>query len=295
MLRDDHLLQAMHAAGVHRRNVVYVSVPITSGEREIALLDETGLRSSLELRTTKPDTWRERVLEPNSQDADRRATAVRSAAWVPHDFVVVDPSRITVQGWEQDDYNRFWVRLMEEHVRYLVSTPGWQFSRGARTEVGYALTFSDATLEIVDVTGTPLSPTGIRASAEEARRGLMQRGWLQEEIDAYLPPLREERPDLSPSAQSQAFGWLIAERRFQVRHYGPEQDDRHLVDGGLRPEGWWSKQFTHYLDRARAADLRDEDARLELAKFVATAVAMLESAIRVHGPVPRPGDERDRR
>jgi hypothetical protein len=74
-----------------------------------------------------------------------------------------------------------------------------------------------------------------------------------------------------------------------VRQFGSEQDDRRLIEGGLDPSGWWSTRLDTYLDRARAADLSDEPTRVELAKFVATAVALLESAIRVYGPVPRPG------
>jgi len=38
MLSDEHLLQALTAAGVQGRNVVYVSAPITSGRREMTLL-----------------------------------------------------------------------------------------------------------------------------------------------------------------------------------------------------------------------------------------------------------------
>jgi hypothetical protein len=113
-------------------------------------------------------------------------------------------------------------------------------------------------------------------------------GWSPAEVDAYLPQLALRQPVLSPSAQSQTFDWLIAERRFQVRQYGSEQDDGHLRDGGLAPSAWWSTQLDHYLEHARAGDLADVATRTELAKFTATAVGLLESAIRVYGPVPRP-------
>jgi hypothetical protein len=289
MLNEEHLVQALIAAGVRGRNIVYVSVPITSGQREVQLMRKLGVRSSAELRTTEPELWQREVLDANELDALANVALVRDAPWLPPGFIVVDPSRMSVKGWDQDDYNRFWVRLMSEHVRFLVATPGWEYSRGARTEIGYALTFAVEDLEVVDQAGQAIDGGALRTLAEVARSALADSGWNPDEVDAYLPPLAETKPDLSPSAQSQTFNWLIAERRFQVRQFGSEQDDRRLIEGGLDPSAWWSTRLDTYLDRARAADLSDEPTRVELAKFVATAVALLESAIRVYGPVPRPG------
>lgn len=289
MLSEEHLVQAMMAAGVRGRNVVYVSVPITSGQRELQLMRKLGVRSSDELRTNDPVLWQREVLEANERDALANVALVRDAAWLPPGFVVVDPSRMSVKGWDQDDYNRFWVRLMSEHVRFLVATPGWEYSRGARTEVGYALTFATEHLEVVDQDGHRIDADALHGLAETARSMLAGMGWSSNEVDAYLSPLATEKPDLSSSAQSQTFNWLIAERRFQVRQFGSEQDDRRLIEGGLDPSGWWATRLEIYLDRARTGELPDEPTRVELAKFVATAVALLESAIRVYGPVPRPG------
>ncbi len=289
MLNDEHLLQAMTAAGVDGRNVVYMSVPITSGRREVALMDELGLRSPARLREEHVERWRHDVLGPNEQDAVAWSSATRRAAWLPAQFIVVDPSRINVKGWDQDDYNRFWVRLMADHVRYLVASPGWAFSRGARTEVGYALTFPADELEVVDLEGVPCEPAAVLAAAGRARDALVEAGWSCAEADAYLPPLHVGRPELSPSAQSQTFDWLIRERRFQVRQFGSTQDDERLEAGGIDPGSPWSEHLERYLVAARAAPLSDDAARLELAKFTATAVGLMESAIRVHGPVPRPG------
>lgn len=289
MLNDEHLVQAMMAAGVQGRNVVYVSVPITSGQREVELMCRVGVRSSTELRAAEPELWRREVLEANEADAVANVADVRDAPWVPDRFVVVDPSRMRVKGWDQDDYNRFWVRLMSEHVRFLVAAPGWEYSRGARTEIGYALSFPAEDLEVVDPAGHVIDAATLRTLAATARSTLAEMGWSPGEVDAYLARLAETTPDLSASAQSQTFDWLVAERRFQVRRFGSEQDDRRLLDGGLRPAAWWSTQLDTYLQRARAGDLSDESTRVELAKFVATAVALLESVTRVYGAVPRPG------
>ena len=249
MLSDDHLLQAMAAAGVHGRNVVYVSVPITSGRREVELMAKLGIRSAAELRETEPELWRREVFEANERDAFDQVSVVRDALWLPPGSVVVDPSRMRIHGWDQDDYNRFWVRLVSRHGRFLVATPGWEFSRGARTEVGYALTFSRDDLEVVDCSGHTFEADVLRSVSETARSKLVAMEWAADEVDAYLPPLAEEKPDLSPSAQSQTFDWLIEERRFQTRQYGAEEDDRHLREGGLEPSAWWALQLDMYLDR----------------------------------------------
>ncbi len=288
MLSDEHLVQAMVAAGVSGRNVVYVSVPITSGVREVELMKKLGLRSAVEARQADPALWEREVFDANERDALASATRVREATWLPKGFIVVDPSRMSISGWDQDDYNRFWVRLMFEHVRYLVATPGWEYSRGARTEVGYALTFPEDQLQVVDQDGRRAEHEHLVTQAEHARASIRELGWSATEVDRYLPPLAQQRPDLVPSAQSQTFEWLIAERRFQVRQFGSEHDDRHLREGGLDPSAWWSTQLARYLARVRTGDLSDVGTRTELAKFAATAVALVESAIRVYGPIPRP-------
>lgn len=288
MLSDEHLIQAMMAVGMRDRNVVYVSVPITSGQREVDLMRKVGAHSAGELRDVEPDLWRHNVLQANEVAALTHVEAVRRAPWVPGGFVVVDPSRMSITGWDQDDYNGFWVRLMTEHVRFLVATPGWEYSRGARTEVGYALTFDPADLQVVDEGGTPIHPDELRERAASVCSTFAEMGWSVDEAQAYLPPLAERRPTLVPSAQSQTFNWLVAERRFQVRHFGSERDDRRLVESGLERSGWWHQQLDEYLRRAQAGPLAQGSARTDLAKFAATAVALLESAIRVHGPVPRP-------
>jgi hypothetical protein len=293
VLSDEHLLQALCAAGVQGRNVVYVSAAITSGRREVNLLQKLGLHSPEALRNSEPELWRHEVMEANERDALANATLVREAQWVLRGHIVVDPSRMFVKGWDQDDYNHFWVRMMSEHVRYLVATPGWECSRGARTEVGYALTFSPAQLAVVDMDGSPLGVSTITSLAEAARAALFESGWSPQEVDSYLAPLALARPNLAPSPQSQTFDWLIDERRYQVRRFGSASDDQHLREDALDEDGWWSTQLQTYLERARAADPSDPAARTELAKFAATAVAAMESAIRVHGPIPRPPSRRE--
>ncbi|MDP9332217.1 MAG: hypothetical protein M3Q30_02725 [Actinomycetota bacterium] len=282
MLQTRHLMQALEAAGADR-NVVYVSVPITSGRREIALFEELDVRNADELRNAYRERWLTDVVRANEDEAHLYASEVRRSKWAAGS-IVVDPSRMKVEGWAQDDYNAFWVELMERHVCRVVATPGWSYSRGARIELGLALSLA---LEVVDLDGRPLSPTIVTEEAEAARAALLCDGWSQEEVDAYLPPLSVGNSiDLQPSAQSDAFSWLVAERARQVVFFGPDTDDDRTRTGGLSEGGGWKLQLNKYWDRAEKLGPDTLNGRLALAKFVATACGMLESALRTFGPIP---------
>lgn len=281
MLTNEHLLQAFEAAGASS-GVVYVSVPITSGLREIALLDELGVPSS-ELRQQFRDRWRREVVEPNERDALEHAGQARVAN---PGLLVVDPSRLTVMGWEQDDYNGFWIKLMERHAVRVVAVPGWEFSRGARGEVSLGIALGHP---VTDEAGTVLDRTDLEAIDVAAREKLIAQGWAQSKVDAYLPQMSyDRRLPLPSSPASETFGWLIRERAYQVGKFGTALDDDH-TRAGLGEEGWWWRQLTSYFHRSRVLTLDTAVGRQALAKFVATGCGLLESAVRLYGSLPSPG------
>jgi hypothetical protein len=282
VLTSRHLMQALAAAGANH-NVVYLSVPITSGEREIRLLDELGLRSAEELRAQHQDRWRREVVAPNEEAAACHAAAVRHAPWAAGDLVV-DPSHMHVPGWDQADYNGFWIALMRRHVRRVVATPGWEFSQGSRIEVAYALGLS---LKVLEVTGSEFSADQLQHKAEDAAAELARRGWSTAQIDAYLPKFdRNIHPVLRPSAQTEVFSWLAEERTHRVARFGPSADDAHVRINALDPNGWWTSQLRKYWEESRQLGLDAPEGRLALAKYLATACALLESAVRVYGSLP---------
>ncbi len=281
MLTNQHLLQAFEAAGA-AGGVAYVSVPITSGLREIALLNELGLTSG-QLRQRFRDRWTDEVVKPNEVEALGYSERVRAAN---PGLLVIDPSRLTVKGWEQDDYNGFWVELMKRHARKVVAVPGWEFSRGARGEVALGVALDRP---VTDLDGVSFSPEALAVIDDNAREKLAADGWSPEQIDGYLLALDfEEAPALEPSAASLAFDWLVGERAYQARKFGTEQDDEHTLEG-LDENGWWWRQLTSYFHRSRVLTLETLVGRQALAKFVATGCGLLESAIRLHGPLPAPG------
>lgn len=281
MLTNEHVLQAFEAAGA-AGGVVYLSVPITSGSREIALMRELGITSA-ELHRDYESRWRSEVVQRNELDA--RAHAERLRARLPA-RLVVDPSRIFVKGWDQGDYNTFWISLMERYVRQLVAAPGWEYSKGARGEVSLAVLLKHP---IAEVEGSALTPDDIEKLDRSAYASLVDQGWSDEQVRAYLPAMNyDTRPSVATSAASQGFDWLIRERRYQVKKFGIATDDAHTGEG-LADDSWWWRQLTTYFHRSRVLGVDGPVGRQALAKFVATACALLESVIRVHGPLPPPG------
>lgn len=287
MLNTEHLMQALEAAGADR-NVVYLSVPITTGKREIALMKELGVQTQAELRTTHRARWLRDVVGLNAAEAQQQADELRRG--MVGSGIVVDPSRMHVEGWEQDDYNAFWVELMRRHVRRLVASDGWAYSQGARGEVGLALALG---LQITDLAGRAFSDEDLERDAEAARHALEAEGWPRSRVAHYLPPLRAA-PQLAlrPSPQSEVFYWLGWERKRQVEMFGPDADDNHTKADGLSTDGWWVRQLTRYWRRAEAETPATSKGRLALARYTATACALLESAVRLWGPVPSGDDDR---
>lgn len=81
--------------------------------------------------------------------------------------------------------------------------------------------------------------------------------------------------------------WLARERAYTIDKFGLDQDNDHtpLDNWNL----WWDQQFENYLHRAHVLGLDTPNGRQALAKFVATAVGLLETAVRLYGPLPKPG------
>jgi hypothetical protein len=280
LIRDD-LLQVIEALG-GAESLTYVSVPITSGRREFDLMERLGARTPAAARALDLDAWRDQVKAANERAAAQHVAAVRHR--LPTDLVL-NPAVLSKSGWEQDDYNGLWIDVIERYAKRVIATPEWAWSRGARIEIGAAL-FLGRGVESVDGQSRSLADlvAEVRACSDE----LEGRGWSTDEIDAILPPFAVDRPALAPGPASQAFEWLAGERRYQVEKFGTELDDEHTRQG-LGDETWWRQQLLNYLHRAHVLGLELPVGRQAAAKFTATACGLLESLIRVHGPLPPPG------
>ncbi|HEX9991904.1 MAG TPA: DUF4406 domain-containing protein [Acidimicrobiales bacterium] len=283
------LLQAFEVLSGDSR-IAYLSTPITSGRRELALLRRLGCTLP-ELRRDHAATWRREVIEPNEEDADRHAEIARKRL-APE--LVANPARLRHGAWTQDQYNAFWTALLEERADRVVLAPDWMYSRGARIEVGAAVRLG---IPLEDLLGSPVTPAAVAEADRAVRAELAADGWPAAWLDHYLtalpsppdgaPPVPGEDYDVERSAAA-ALRWLVGERAYQVRKFGTATDDAHTAEG-LGDDGWWWRQLTTYFHRARVLTLANPLGRQALAKFTATAVGLLESVVRVHGELPPPG------
>lgn len=281
MLTTSHLFQAFESAGA-ADGLVYMSVPITTGKREIVLMTRLGL-SSDQLRTREFDCWRSEVVDRNESDAKRYEHDVREGH---RGKLVVNPAHLMVYGWDQMDYNGLWIQLLERYATTVVVTPDWEFSRGARAEVAFAHLLG---VPIVKLDGSVLMIEDLQLADKAAKEELRRLGWPQEAADAYLAPLAfDSRPEVQSSPASVTFDWLANERRYQVKKFGTDLDDEHTREG-LSDDGWWWRQLTNYYHRARILSLDSPLGRQAIAKFTATACGLVESVVRVHGSLPPPG------
>jgi hypothetical protein len=282
------LLDAFLAAGADD-GLVYVSVPITSGPREFRLMSELGC-SRDRLRREFRTKWLSEVVRPNEEEAIAYAARVR-ALFPQH--LVVEPARLHVAEWGQEDYGNFWETLIRRYAIRVIASPHWAFSVGSTHEIAIALELG---LPILDIGGRPLDQSSLAGMASSARQEILRMGFSSEEIEQYLPTLRtpsnagqatnleEARAN---SAHAEVFGWLRAERARQLQYFGPHEDDSHTREGvGLR--SWWWRQLTKYHSRAVKLGPQTSEGRLALAKFLTTACALLESVVRVFGRLPMP-------
>lgn len=112
------------------RNAIYRSAPITSGERFVRWrrqyqedVDPWGPEYQSE--------FQREVVEPNRAHAKSLAQELRRA----FREVLIDPTAVNdIDGWTQDDYRHMWARVIEEYIRVVICTDGWQYSNGCSYE-----------------------------------------------------------------------------------------------------------------------------------------------------------------
>lgn len=80
--------------------------------------------------------------------------------------------------------------------------------------------------------------------------------------------------------------WLRQEREYQQQKFGMGVDVDHTRLEGLK---YWDQQFNSYLQRMPIFALDSPAGMQAAAKFVATAMGMLESIVYLYGALPEPG------
>ncbi len=99
-------------------------------------------------------------------------------------------------------------------------------------------------------------------------------------------PIPEER-----SARLHWLTWYQKELVYVDNKFDDQRNghDEEMRTQGISDESFWFRQIFQYVPRARLMGLDTPNGRQALAKMCMTAIGCLESCLRVHGPLPEPG------
>jgi len=147
---------------VKEHSSLYCAIPITSGIRLWHLAKETGVKNLDEVKTKAPRRFASEVLEPNIADGTRFVKAARKLS-----CLAIDPSRLTMPSWTQEQYAAFWEMVIAKWVRAIVLSPNWIFSKGCVTECIFAL---NGSIKILDLNGAQVSRKRLFSMLEKAQR-----------------------------------------------------------------------------------------------------------------------------
>jgi len=109
---------------------VYVSTPITTGRNFLQWL-----------RLAEGDRMSRTENQSLSRDVFVTAKNIKEAAVLVHEVrakytnSVIDPTRFeNMDGWGQDDYHQFWIKVIRQLVSIIVFADGWEYSNGSTLE-----------------------------------------------------------------------------------------------------------------------------------------------------------------
>jgi hypothetical protein len=168
-------------------SALYVSGPITTGERFFRWYDASGRKLAVDSSEYFERRLRE-VIEPNSGDILRAAARLR----LETNKTVIEPASLYVQTWRQPDYLKLWSEVIERFVERLIMMPGWEFSTGCVTEIEKAFRLG---LPVSSVNGAPIS---IEGATEMVARSVLA---VQDE---FRPPLEHSHSLLRDVARNAA-------------------------------------------------------------------------------------------
>lgn len=98
-------------------------------------------------------------------------------------------------------------------------------------------------------------------------------------------------PEAEPTTEFEyVIQWLRGEYPYQYgRKFAHDENDRLVSEEGHREGTFWNQQLTNYWYRSQILGLDTINGRQAFAKFIATTIGLMESAVRVYGPLPTPG------
>ncbi len=228
-------MAATLAAVLPGRSSVYASAPITSGKRFVDFCE-----TDRDLASDDPEAYRERVIEPNLEEARSFAAAVRSK----YGNRVIDPSRLPLlNGWSQAHYYSLWAEVVRLHTAVAIFVDGWEYSAGCTYEFLVAAAFSIPTC---DERFQPLDKGEALRLIANARADLQAKGqdatFLTERLRLAREPqfrfLKIAEPAFSRTKQQLCalmFGCVVEPRKAVVV-FSPVADGKFLSDQGTETD-----------------------------------------------------------
>jgi len=122
---------------LNSEKAVYASSDLTTGRRFYRLLRECGARDPADLRSKLGDErYRRELFEPNQLAANAFARSVRER--LGGSTLVITPAPLTVPGWSQQEYLRFFETLIRTRIKAVFCNEGWEYSNGCTFEFAVA-------------------------------------------------------------------------------------------------------------------------------------------------------------
>ena len=126
----------------------YISIPITTGFQFLDWYKTEG-------RQIKPGELYDELHYKKVIEVNIRA----SAAFIAHirqqkKGLVIEPTKLTVLGWGQNDYHNFWVAVINRFIKDAWFADGWHLSKGCTLEF---LTAKQKGIPVYDMQGREIS------------------------------------------------------------------------------------------------------------------------------------------
>jgi hypothetical protein len=152
------------------QQVIYVAVPLSSGLRLWEVAAEHGLSDPTQVRRRFRAEYESRVWRPNMEDAHKAFT--RAARLFP-EGCIINPAKLSVRGWSQEQYRRAWKTFISQFVDTVLVSDGWAYSHGCVAEVLHALKIH---LRVVDMANRTMSREDVRDELNRARAKATEMG-----------------------------------------------------------------------------------------------------------------------
>jgi hypothetical protein len=124
------LLELIGRCADDRHPFSYLSVPITTGRAYLKYHAGAGPGAE-----GSADYGRKLARTDNERRAIATAQRLRGTLL----GTVIDPSRVAISDWEQDDYHIFWAEVIKRYTETMYFLDGWQYSDGCAIEFATAV------------------------------------------------------------------------------------------------------------------------------------------------------------